>query len=127
MSATTTKNRRRQKRHAIVRDDRASVEFDYPVPHGKTFAVPLVNVSASGLSFTVEGTDELTRLEEGTSLPGAVVRVGDCRIRGELLVMHVTADPRSGYVCGALFYPATDADLIMLKSVVAGMEVAGTD
>ena len=28
---------------------------------------------------------------------------------------------------GALFYPATDTDLVMLKSVIAGMEVAGTD
>jgi hypothetical protein len=41
--------------------------------------------------------------------------------------MHVTADPDSRYVCGALFYPSTDTDLVKLKGVIAGMEAAGTD
>ena len=125
--STTTKNRRRQRRHAVSTENLARVEFHYPAPSGKKYVVSLVDVSASGLSFALEEHEELRRMEEGTSLPGAVVRVGDCRIHGELLAMHVTADPGSGYVCGALFYPATDTDLVMLKSVIAGMEVAGTD
>jgi hypothetical protein len=124
---TTTKNRRQQRRHSIATDQAARVEFDYPMPNGKKYVVPLVNVSASGLSFGLEEHDDLAGLQEGTSLPDAVIRVGDCTIRGELLTMHVTADPTSRYVCGALFYPATDTDLVMLKSVIAGMEVAGTD
>ncbi len=125
--STMTKNRRRQRRHAIATDNVARVEFDYPTPNGKKYAVPLVNVSASGLSFALDEHEELAALEEGTSLPKSIIRVGDCRIRGELLVMHVTTGSESRYVCGALFYPATDTDLVMLKSVIAGMEVAGTD
>jgi len=125
--ATTIKNRRKQTRHTIAANVAARVEFDYPTPNGKPYALPVVNVSASGLSFVLDETDLLGALEEGTSLPRSVVRLGQCRIRGELLVMHVTPGSDSRYVCGALFYPATDTDLVMLKSVVAGMEVAGTD
>ena len=125
--STTTKNRRKQKRHTIARDVAASVEFDYPTPNGKRYALPVVNLSASGLSFLLEDTDLLGALDEGTNLPRSIVHLGECRIRGELLVMHVTPGSDSRYVCGALFYPATDTDLLMLKSVVAGMEVAGTD
>jgi hypothetical protein len=125
--STTTKNRRRQRRHTISTELLARVEFDYPTPNGRSYRVPVINLSPSGLSFTVDGYDELARLDEGSSLPDAVIRLGDCKIRGEMLVMHVTADPDSRYVCGALFYPATDTDLVKLKSVIAGMEVAGTD
>jgi hypothetical protein len=125
--STMVKNRRRQRRHPVSADHVARVEFDYPGPNGKTYRVPVVNLSVSGLSFMLESDDELGRPEEGARLPDAVIRLGDCKLRGELLVMHVTGDPGSGYVCGALFYPATDTDLVKLKSVIAGMEVAGTD
>jgi hypothetical protein len=125
--ATITKNRRRQTRHSVSPEDLARVEFDYPTRNGKKYLMPLVNISASGLSFMIDPGDELEGLEEGAGLPEAVLRLGDCAISGEMLVMHMTAGPDSRYVCGALFYPATDTDLVKLKSVIAGMEVAGTD
>jgi hypothetical protein len=125
--STIAKNRRRQTRHPVTTENVARVEFDHPTPNGRTYRMPLTNISASGLSFMFEEGDDLTGLDEGASLPGAVIRLGDCKISGELLVMHMTAGPDSRYVCGALFYPATDTDLVKLKSVIAGMEVAGTD
>lgn len=125
--ATITKNRRRQTRHSVSPEDLARVEFDYPTPNGRRYRLPLVNISASGVSFMVDPGEELAKLDEGSGLPDAVIRLGDCAINGEMLVMHMTAAPDSGYVCGALFYPATDTDLVKLKSVIAGMEVAGTD
>jgi hypothetical protein len=103
------------------------LEFVYPTPNGKSFHSPVVNISASGLSFSLEAGPEMPQLEEGASVPDVVLSVGDCSIRGEILVMHVTADPDSRYVCGALFYPSTDTDLVKLKGVIAGMEAAGTD
>jgi hypothetical protein len=124
---TMTKNRRRHDRLTLAPDMEAHVEFDHPTPNGRSYRVPLVNISPSGVSFAIDAGDPLTGLEEGACLPEAVVRLGECAIRGELLVMHVTTDPDSRYVCGALFYPATDTDLVKLKSVIAGMEVAGTD
>ena len=125
--STTTKNRRALTRYSVLGGQRARVEFVYPAPNGESYNLPLANLSASGLSFGVREGDSSVALEEGASLPDAVIRIGECVIEGELLVMHVTTGPDSEYVCGALFYPATDTDLVKLKSAVAGMEVAGTD
>ena len=126
MSAVT-KTRRGQRRHPISRSELARVEFAYPGPNGRCYELDVTNISSSGVSFSLERTDELTGLEEGTSLSEVVIRVGDCSIHGEMVVMHVTGDADSRRVCGALFYPATDTDLVQLKGVIAGMEVAATD
>jgi len=125
--STTTKNRRRQVRHPVTPENLARVEFEYPTPYGRQFQLPLVDLSSSGISFLLDEAGELAELEEGTTLAEVVVRLGECLICGELLIMHMTTGPDSRYVCGALFYPATDTDLVKLKSAVAGMEVAGTD
>lgn len=122
--STTAKNRRGQRRYSVSGTDEARVEFVFPAPHGRTFQLPLTNISSSGLSFRFDEND-LVGLEEGAALSDAVVRVGACTIRGELLVMHVTPATDSRQVCGALFYPSTDTDLVKLKSLVTGMEVAG--
>jgi len=122
--STMTKNRRRQRRYQVAKETMARVEFEC---RGRCFRSEVTNLSASGLSFSLDPAEDLTGLEEGESFPEAVVRVGDCAMRGELLLMHMTQDGGSRYVCGALFYPATDTDLVKLKSVIAGMEVAGTD
>jgi len=126
MSAVT-KSRRRQYRYPVSRDKLARVEFAHPGPNGRRYSQDVTNISSSGVSFRVEETDELTGLEEGASLSDVVIRVGHCLIRGEMLVMHVTGDIGSSRVCGALFYPATDNDLVQLKAVIAGMEVAEAD
>ncbi len=126
MSAVT-KSRRRQPRYRVSRGKLARVEFAHPGPNGRCYELDVTNISSSGVSFRVEETDELTGLEEGTSLSEVVIRVGHCMIRGEMLVMHVTAGTGSRRVCGALFYPATDTDLVQLKGVIAGMEVAEAD
>ena len=122
-----TKTRRRQHRYPIQRGKLARVEFTHPSPNGRRYDLDVTNVSSSGVSFLFERADELASLEEGLSLPDVVIRVGACMIRGELLVMHVTCDAGSRPICGALFYPATDTDLVQLKAVIAGMEVAEAD
>jgi hypothetical protein len=124
--STTTKSRRRQVRHEVAPGRTAWVEFEHPAPHGRHHRLALTNLSSSGVSFAFGAEAELSGLDPGTGIPGVLVRVGDCMIYGDLLVMHVT--PRSGTenVCGALFYPKSDGDLVKLKGVVAGMEAAGT-
>jgi hypothetical protein len=57
-------------------------------------------------------------------MPDAVIHLGGCEIRGELVVMHLTPQTPTRTICGALFYAACDEDLIKLRSAVAGMEVA---
>jgi hypothetical protein len=120
----STGSRRRQRRY-VVRDQRvACVEFEHPSPNGRHYRLQVVNLSASGVSFSLEG--EAPELDAGTSLPHSVLRVGECMIRGDLVVMHLTSE-LAGLVCGALFYPETDTDLVKLKSVIAGMEAVESD
>ncbi len=113
--AKTTACRRKTRRHRISPGSDARVEFQYPDSSGSSFA--LTDISVSGFSFSVP--EDGHGLETGAALPGAVVRIGECEIRGELLIMHATAE--SGTV-GALFYPASDEELVKLKSVIAGIE-----
>ena len=126
MSAVT-KSRRGQTRHPISRTELARIEFAHPGPNGRCYELDVTNISSSGVSFFLERTDELTGLEEGTSLSGVVIRIGECMIRGEMVVMHLTGGTDSRRICGALFYPATDNDLVQLKGLIAGMEVAEGD
>jgi hypothetical protein len=122
--STITKNRRKQTRYEVPVGRPSSVEFKRG---GRAHRLAVVNLSASGLSFVVDAGAGLPALEAGTNLGKSVVRIGDCVLRGEMLVMHVTGTHDSRYLCGALFYPATDADLVRLKRLIADLEVAGAD
>ncbi len=126
MSAVT-KSRRGQRRYPVALGKLARVEFAHPGPKGRCYDLEVTNISSSGVSFSVEETDELTGLEEGTSLSGVVIRIGECMIRGEMVVMHLTGGTDSRRICGALFYPATDTDLVQLRGLIAGMELAEAD
>jgi hypothetical protein len=116
--ATSTKSRRRQERFAVNRTSEASVEFAHA---GRLRSMALHNLSASGVSFASEAAEDFAGLEIGLRLDRAVVRLGeDCTIRGDLVVMHIS-ETGVRQICGALFYPATDGDLVKLKSAVEGM------
>jgi hypothetical protein len=98
----------------------ACVEVNYPDCANRNVRLPLVDISISGLSFVM--TEELPALENGSNLTDVVVRLGDCEIHGELVVMHMTPQSDARTICGALFFTATDQDLLKLRSAVAGME-----
>ena len=117
-----TQTRRKQRRYTIVRDSDAIIAFEYPCPNGRPYKLPLINVSKSGLSFALDDRDELAMLDAGTRIEDVVVTIGDCAIDGEMVLMHLTPDASSKALCGALFYPTSDDDLIKLRSLVAGME-----
>jgi hypothetical protein len=65
-------------------------------------------------------------MESGSTISGASVRIRECVIQGDLVVMHVTPRSDSRILCGALLYPATDHDLLKLKAVLAGMQAVQT-
>ena len=122
-----TASRRRQRRYTIRRDKSACVEFEYPSPNGRPYRLPLLNISISGISFALEDSDELALFDSGATIPEVTVRIGECLIRGDLVLMHLTPDERSHGMCGALFYPGSDTGLIKLRSVIAGMEALESD
>jgi hypothetical protein len=122
-----TASRRRQRRYTIGLDKSATVEFEYPSPNGRPYRMKLVNISVSGLSFALDDHDDLALLDAGTTIPDGTVQIGDCTLRGDLMLMHLTPDELSRGMCGALFYPSSDTDLVKLRCVIAGMEAVGSD
>jgi hypothetical protein len=123
MPTTKTDCRRSQHRFTLVDESAASVEFVFPAPTGRHYSLPLVNISVSGISFLLQPDRAPGGLEIGEDLTDATITVAGCSMSGELVVMHITEEAGRA-ICGALFYPAGDADLVKLKSVVAGMEAA---
>jgi hypothetical protein len=123
--STRTDCRRGPARHPIPRSDDRYIEFDHPRPGGRSYRFPLHDISESGISFML--TEELPMADEGTSLDKVTVHVGNCVIHGDLLVMHVTPEMTPGSICGALFYPDSDNDLVKMKSLIAGLEVMIAD
>jgi hypothetical protein len=123
--ATVSQTRRVTRRYAVSTSHHARLEFDYPGPGGRHFDLSLIDISVSGLSFLCG--DDLPGLDSGTTLSPVVIRLGKCDIHGDLLVMHVTSGPSNKTTCGALFYPAKDADLLKLKSAIAGIEAVSME
>lgn len=115
--ATLTKNRRRQVRHRIHGGTEVRVEFNYPNPNGRPISLPVIDISAAGFSFAL--LEQLDGLDAGNSIAEVTLRIGKRELRGDLIVMHVSEDRG---VCGALFYPATDEDLVRMQYVLAGIE-----
>jgi hypothetical protein len=122
VASTRTSCRRRHVRFRVPIDREATVEFQHRGRGGK---LPLYDIGGSGLSF-LGLPCELPAVEEGTRIRAASIRIGDCTIGGELVIMHVTQRDDSRLLCGALFYPASDTDLRMLKSLIAGMQAASS-
>ena len=118
--STRTACRRRTRRFTIDSAQNIWVEFEYPSHGGQPHRLPLVDISASGISFAL--TDDAPLLESGTSLPDVVIHIESSEMRGDLLILHVTPVPDHSTVCGALFYPSDDTELVKLKSVVSGIQ-----
>lgn len=118
--ATRTTCRRRHVRFQIPSGVDATVEFEY---EGRASSLQLFDIGGAGLSFLAP-PDELPSVDEGAKIRPARIRIGDCRIGGELVIMHVTRREDARLMCGALFYPGNDTDLKMLKSLISGMEAA---
>ena len=65
-----------------------------------------------------------TTIDQLTNEKGIEARVSRKTFRGDLLVMHVTQLSQAGPICGGLFYPEGDEDLITIRLVVRALEAA---
>ena len=115
-------NRRLQNRLAIPRDAGALLEFSYPPPNGISLTAPLRDISLSGLSMSLP--EQLAGIQAGDIVKGIEARVAGKTFRGDLLVMHVSSASEAGSICGGLFYPEADEDLITIRLVVRALEAA---
>lgn len=120
--AASFQNRRIERRHPLPTDAGAVVQFRYPSPHGEDIETRLRDLSLSGLSMTLP--DQLRGIQTGDIVKGIEARVARKSFRGDLLVMHVTELNQAGPICGGLFYPEGDEDLITIRLVVRALEAA---
>jgi hypothetical protein len=121
--AVTNRNRRLQHRFTIPAESGAVLLFRYPTPqHGHRLEARLRDISLSGLSLTLP--EELVGVQAGDIVKAIEARVAGKSFRGDLLVMHVSPANEAGAVCGGLFYPEGDEDLITIRLVVRALEAA---
>jgi hypothetical protein len=101
----------------------------YPFSRGKTSidlgstssgTAEIANVSVAGLAMITKRDEEIA---VGQGYPDAVLHIGPCTVRGEIMVTNVNPSGRAAQVYGCLFYPATLADterwMIVLSSAEA--------
>jgi len=106
-------DRRKRPRYGIE----GTLEFDWPRRGEHRVSFPLRDISHAGLSFLL--AIELPGIEIGRNLDHGLVRVGHRKVRGDLVVIHLTPDDSPGSICGAAFYPTSDRDILELKELIA--------
>ena len=114
---------RREERLRIPGRHRIWVDFDDPNGDRKRWRVQLVDLSPGGLAFVRCGGRP--PVDEGLHLDNAVIHGGGWRIRGHLVVAHVTDRDEASGVGGASFLPRSPAEAIKLRTLIAGL-IAGT-
>lgn len=112
--------RRSHDRFPLDASEPGTIEFGYPSHDDERCRMELRDLSRSGLSFYLK--HELPGLEVGDSLERALIRLVGREVRGDVLVMHLTPDNSAGAVCGALFFPLEDVDILALRGLVAALE-----
>lgn len=112
--------RRKHRRLTPPETATAEVRFGYPRPGGAPCSMRLRDISASGLSFIINR--DLPGFEIGRAIDGATLVLGAAHVRGDLLVMRLTPDSGAGSICGALFFPQHDEDIVALQRLVTDLE-----
>ncbi len=115
-------NRRLQNRYTLPAETEATLQFCHPPPHGPRLNARVRDVSLSGLSMILP--EELSAVQVGDIVKGIDARVAQKSFRGDLLIMHVSHASGTGPVCGGLFYPEGDEDLITVRLVIRALEAA---
>ena len=116
------RTKRSTPRFRVPEDHPAVLEVVYPQGAGEPRRFVLRDISISGISFVIPG--DLPMPESGSEFNRVRLTLPHTEIFGDLLVMHATPTNPEEIVCGSLFYPASEDDLMKLKGVVAGFEVA---
>lgn len=120
--AASFPNRRLERRHPLPTDAGAVLQFRYPPPYGQEIEAQIRDISLSGLSIALP--EALEGIQTGDIVKGIEARVARKSFRGDLLVMHVTQLSSARPICGGLFYPEGDEDLITIRLVVRALEAS---
>jgi hypothetical protein len=103
-----------------LRPGTAFVEFADPRRERASILGELRRISAAGLAFETDG--RASDYPPGTRLGDAVLRVGPCELRGDLVVCNATPLQATSVLFGALFYPVSPETEDRLTALIAGIE-----
>lgn len=117
MSQQGHDDRRRNDRFRFHPDAAAPFRFRFPDEDGTLFESRVRDISGSGVSFQV--VPGLPTLEAGDLLREVEVQIGSAPIRGEMVILHITPGFEPGAICGGLFYPKSDDDLLAVRRLCA--------
>lgn len=120
MAIPMPRTRRTLDRHRVHDGISAEARFQWPARKGLPVVARIRDVSYAGISLVLG--ESLAGLEVGECLKGVNIALDDVHFAGELLVMHLTPSPQGGILCGGLFYPVRDADVLALRKVVRRLE-----
>jgi hypothetical protein len=111
---TKVTNRRGETRGEIP--DFQDAEIELNLPDGSRRTLPLGGLSVNGGSFHL--AKRVRGLDVGTTIHGAVIRIGELEIKVHMEVRHVT---RTGneYDCGGRFFPMSDDDRNEMAGLIA--------
>jgi hypothetical protein len=123
MAIPMPRTRRTLDRHRVHEGIAAEATFPWPARNGRPVVARLRDVSYAGISLVLR--ESLPGLEVGECLKGVSVSLDGVHFGGELLVMHLTPAPQGGVLCGGLFYPVRDADVLALRKSVRRLEAGG--
>lgn len=118
----SSRNRRLQRRFPLLADSGSRLSFRFPSKGGEPLEASVRDISLSGVSIVLPCT--LAGLAVGDVIAGVDACVAEKSFRGDLLVMHVSPQNEPGAICGGLFYPETDEDLITIRLIVRQLESA---
>ena len=121
-AAAPYRNRRLQRRYNLAPETGARLSFCHPAPMGIPYDLPVRDISLSGLSLVLPV--DFPEMQAGDMIKSIEVHVLRKVFRGDLLVMHVTPVQNRGGVCGGLFYPEGDEDLITVRLVIKALDAA---
>jgi hypothetical protein len=116
--------RRRDPRFAL-REGSAVLELADPRDDASRVRGTVKRISAAGLGFESHGW--WRGLAPGATLSGAVLRVGDCVLRGTVVVVNLTQQGPDVAELGALFHPESPQGEDRLMTLLAGIEAAAPE
>lgn len=114
---------RRDPRYEL-REGTSFVEFPAPASARLGESAALLRVSVAGLAFRTGG---LVELEAGEAFKGVTVRVGSCRLTGDLVVRSVVPAEKGGTEIGCLFDPSGRESTERWSGIIAGIEATLVD
>jgi hypothetical protein len=112
----------RRDRRYNLRQGAAFVEFADPRTTGRRVSAALKLISAAGLCFETEPWGR--ELLPGSILLDTTLRVGDCVLRGEIILRNVHDGEKRSVILGGIFCPASPEIEDRLMTLIAGIEAA---